>query len=255
MYSMKGKVAVVTGASRGIGEATARALDAAGARVVLVARGAEALHQIAATLTNEPVVIVGDLGAADGGTDTARRILEAVGGVDILVNNAATAARLDSVDLDADLIDTMLTVNVRNLLLLTTGLISSMIERGGGSIVNLSSISGLVGTPRRSAYAASKGAVDALTRSLAMEYGPRNIRVNCVAPGVVDTALWEKNKAIPGVIEQINALIPLRRWGVAEEVADVIVFLASPAARYVTAQTIGVDGGQGRTQDMYGGAV
>lgn len=255
MYSMKGKVAVVTGASRGIGEATARGLDAAGARVVLVARGEAALQQIAATLTNDPVVIVGDLAAADGGTDTARCILEAVGGVDILVNNAATAARLDSVDLNASIIDTMLTVNVRNLLLLTTGLIPSMIERGGGSIVNLSSISGLVGTPRRSAYAASKGAVDALTRSLAMEYGPQGIRVNCVAPGVVDTALWEKNKAIPGVVEQINALIPLRRWGVSEEVADVIVFLASDAARYVTAQTIGVDGGQGRTQDMYGGAV
>jgi 3-oxoacyl-[acyl-carrier protein] reductase len=253
--SMTGKIAVVTGASRGIGEATARALDAAGARVVLVARGADAMNAIAADLTNDPVVVVADLGAPDGGTKTAAAVLEAVGGVDVLVNNAAAATRMDSIDLTVDIIDTMLTTNVRNLLLLTTGLIPSMIERGGGSIVNLSSVSGVIGTPRRSAYAASKGAVDALTRSLAMEYGPRNVRVNSVAPGVIDTALWEKNKAIPGVVEEINKLIPLRRWGLAEEVADVIVFLASNASRYVTAQTIGVDGGQGRTQDMYGGAV
>jgi 3-oxoacyl-[acyl-carrier protein] reductase len=255
MYSMKNRVAVVTGASRGIGEATVRALDACGARVVLVARRDDRLRSIASSLVNDPVVIAADLGSDDGGSGTARRILDAVGGVDILVNNAAAAARLDSVDLDATIIDHMLTVNVRNLLLLTTGLIPSMIERGGGSIVNLSSVSGLIGTPRRSAYAASKGAVDALTRSLAMEYGPKGIRVNCVAPGVIDTALWEKNKAIPGVVEEINRLIPLGRWGLAEEVADVIVFFASDASRYVTAQTIGVDGGQGRTQDMYGGAV
>jgi NAD(P)-dependent dehydrogenase (short-subunit alcohol dehydrogenase family) len=252
---MKDRIAVVTGASRGIGEATARALDAVGARVVLVARGEDALNSIASSLVNDPVVIAADLGADDGGSGTAHRILDAVGGVDILVNNAAAAARLDSVDLDATIIDHMLTVNVRNLLLLTTGLIPSMIARGGGSIVNLSSVSGLIGTPRRSAYAASKGAVDAMTRSLAIEYGPKGIRVNCVAPGVIDTALWEKNKAIPGVVEEINRLIPLGRWGVSEEVADVIVFLASDASRYVTAQTIGVDGGQGRTQDMYGGAV
>jgi NAD(P)-dependent dehydrogenase (short-subunit alcohol dehydrogenase family) len=255
MYSLGGRTAVVTGASRGIGEATARALDAAGARVVLVARGAEAMAAIAATLANDPVVVAADLAAPDGGTALAQRIVEAVGGVDILVNNAATATRIDSTDLTADIIDNMFAVNVRNLLLLTTGLIPSMIERGGGSIVNLSSVSGLIGTPRRSAYAGTKGAVDAMTRSLAMEYGPKGIRVNCVAPGVIDTELWAKNKAIPGVVEEINALIPLRRWGVSEEVADVILFLASDAARYVTAQTIGVDGGQGRTQDMYGGAV
>ena len=252
---LTGRIAVVTGASRGIGAATARALDTAGARVVLVARTQSALRTVAAELRNASLVVPADLADPASGPATAAAILDAVGQVDILVNNAAAAARLDSVMLDGALIDRMLAVNVRNLLLLTTALLPSMMARGRGSIVNLSSISGLVGTPRRAAYAATKGAVDALTRSLAMEFGPHGVRVNAVAPGVIDTDLWAKNKAVAGVEAEINALIPLRRWGTPEEVADVIVFLASDLARYVTGQTIGVDGGQGRTQDLYGGAV
>jgi NAD(P)-dependent dehydrogenase (short-subunit alcohol dehydrogenase family) len=129
------------------------------------------------------------------------------------------------------------------------------IEQGRGSIVNVSSVSSQVGTPRRAAYAASKGAVDAMTRALAMEYGPQGVRVNAVAPGVITTAMWERNRAIPGVIEQVEALTALRRWGTPEDVADVVVFLASDASRYVTAQTIEVDGGMASTLDLYGGAV
>jgi NAD(P)-dependent dehydrogenase (short-subunit alcohol dehydrogenase family) len=146
-------------------------------------------------------------------------------------------------------------VNVRAPLLLVAALVPSMSERGGGSIVNLSSVSGILGTPRRAAYAATKGAVDAATRSLAMELGPHGIRVNSVAPGVVDTALWERNKAIPGVVEGVEAQTPLRRWAQPEDVADVIVFLATDAARFVTGQVISADGGMAATLDLYGGAV
>ncbi len=255
MHDLSGRTAVVTGASRGIGEATVRALDAAGARVALVARGTEAMQAIARDLHNDPVVISADLAEPDSPRAVADAVLGAFERVDVLVNNAAAAARLPSTELDAETIDLMLSVNVRNLLLLTTALLPSMTENGSGSIVNLSSVSGLLGTPRRSAYAATKGAVDALTRSLAMEFGPHGIRVNAVAPGVIDTALWANNKAVPGVVEQIERQIPLRRWGTAGEVADVIVFLASDAARYVTAQTISVDGGMAHTLDLYGGAV
>jgi len=94
-----------------------------------------------------------------------------------------------------------------------------------------------------------------MTRSLAIELGPNGIRVNAVAPGVVDTALWARNKAIPGVVEGIEAQTPLRRWADAEDLADVIVFLASDAARMVTGETISADGGMARTLDLYGGAV
>ena len=254
-FSLTGRTALVTGASRGIGAATARALDRAGARVGLVARSRDRLADIAQELEHDPVVLAADLSDPDAPETIARQALGALGRVDVLVNNAAMAARLATVDTDAGLIDDMLAVNVRAPLLLIAALIPSMIEQGGGSIVNLSSVSGLVGTPRRAAYAATKGALDAATRSLAIELGPSGIRVNSVAPGVVDTALWAKNKAIPGVTETIENQTPLRRWATPEDIADVIVFVASDAARFVTGETIAADGGMARTFDLYGGHV
>jgi NAD(P)-dependent dehydrogenase (short-subunit alcohol dehydrogenase family) len=253
--SLAGRTALVTGASRGIGAATARALDRAGARVALVSRDADALALVAQDLKHDPIVLVADLADAHAATDVATRALSEMGHVDVLVNNAAAAARLATEDLDSDLIDRLLAVNVRAPLLLISALIPSMKQRAAGSIINLSSISSLLGTPRRSAYAASKGALDAATRSLAMELGPLGIRVNAVAPGVVDTALWEKNKAVVGVVESVEALTPLRRWATPEDIADVIVFLASDGARFVTGETIAVDGGMARTIDLYAGTV
>jgi NAD(P)-dependent dehydrogenase (short-subunit alcohol dehydrogenase family) len=254
-FSLDGRTAVVTGASRGIGAAIARALDRAGARVALVARSGEALGEVAASLAHGPVVVEADLGQRDAPAAVGRRVLDALGHVDTLVNNAGIGARLPSIELDGETIDRLHRVNVRGLLLLTTAVLPSMVARRSGSIVNVSSVSSQVGTPRRAAYAASKGAVDALTRSLAMEFGPHGIRVNCVAPGVIVTAMWEKNRAVPGVIEQVEAQVALRRWGWPEDVADVVVFLASDAARYVTAQTIEVDGGMASTLDLHGGPV
>lgn len=254
-FSLEGRTALVTGASRGIGAAIAAALDTAGARVAVSGRDVELLDAVAAGLRHEPVVLPAELGDVDAPTQLAVAAVRALGRVDILVNNAAAAARLSTVDLDAATIDTLLAVNVRAPLLLIAALLPSMIEAGRGSIVNLSSVSGIVGTPRRAAYAASKGAVDAFTRSLAMELGPAGIRVNAVAPGVVDTALWARNKAIPGVVEQIEAQTALRRWANADDIAPVVVFLASDAARFVTGETISADGGMAKTLDVYGGAV
>jgi NAD(P)-dependent dehydrogenase (short-subunit alcohol dehydrogenase family) len=252
---LAGQHAVVTGASRGIGAAAARALDRAGAGVLLTARNAADLAEVAGDLQHDPVLVTADLRNPQAPAEIAAQALKELGSVEILVNNAATAARLPTVDTDAALIDELLAVNVRAPLLLIAALIPSMTERGGGSIVNVSSVSGLVGTPRRTAYAASKGALDAATRSLAIELGPSGIRVNSVAPGVVDTALWAKNKAIPGVVETIEGQTPLRRWAAPEDIADVIVFLASDAARFVTGETISADGGMARTLDLYGGSV
>ncbi len=198
--SLEGRTAVVTGASRGIGAATARALDRAGARVALVARSEDELVTLAAELYHDPIILVGDLGEAEVPAGIARRALDELGTVDVLVNNAALAVRLDIVDTEASLIDQMLAVNVRAPLLLIAALVPRMRQTGRGSIINLSSVSGLVGTPRRAAYAASKGALDAATRSLAIELGPSGIRVNSVAPGVVDTALWAKTRRFPGLL-------------------------------------------------------
>jgi NAD(P)-dependent dehydrogenase (short-subunit alcohol dehydrogenase family) len=248
------RTALVTGASRGIGAATAIALDRAGARVAVVARDRAGLEAVAADL-RDPVVIPADLADPDAPAQVAATVLAALGGVDILVNNAAQAARLPITETTAEVIDLMLAVNVRAPILLVAALVPAMRARGRGSIINLTSVSGLVGTPRRAGYAASKGALDAATRSLAIDLGPDGIRVNAVAPGVVDTDLWARNKAIPGVIEGIDAQTPLRRWAQPDDIADAIVWLASDQARFVTGETISVDGGMARTFDLYGGAV
>jgi gluconate 5-dehydrogenase/3-oxoacyl-[acyl-carrier protein] reductase len=254
-FSLEGRTALVTGASRGIGAATARALAEAGARVALVARNGDELDKVAASLGDGHVALPADLREPAQVADVAGRALATLGSVDILVNNAAVAARLATVDTTAELIDELLALNVRAPLLLIAALVPAMTESGGGSIINLSSVSALVGTPRRAAYAASKGAMDAATRSLAMELGPKGIRVNSVAPGVVDTDMWAANKKVPGVIEGIEAMTPLGRWGQVEDIAPVIVFLASDASRFVTGETISAGGGMGRTLDVYGGPV
>jgi NAD(P)-dependent dehydrogenase (short-subunit alcohol dehydrogenase family) len=213
------------------------------------------LDATAAELKNDPLVLEADLADPEAPARLVAEAGERLGGIDVLVNNAAVAARLPTEDLDAALVDELYAVNVRAPLLLISALVPSMVERGRGVIINVSSVSAVVGTPRRAAYAATKGAIDAATRSLAIELGPHGIRVNSVAPGVVDTEMWARNKTIPGVIEQIEALTPLRRWSVPDDVADVVAFLASDAARFVTGETMCVDGGMARTVNLYGGAV
>ena len=253
--SLEGRTALVTGASRGIGAAIALALDRAGARVALAARSVDALDAVAAQLGNESVVLVTDLADPDEPARLAAEASERLGRVDVLVNNAAVAARAPTVKLDAALVDRLYAVNVRAPLLLIAALVPQMIERGNGVIISMSSVSAVVGTPGRAAYAATKGAIDAVTRSLAIELGPHGIRVNSVAPGIVDTDMWARNKAVPGVVEQTEALTPLGRWARPEEIADVVAFLASDAAGFVTGETVSVDGGMARTTNLYGGAV
>ena len=254
-FRLDGRTALVTGASRGIGAAIARALDRAGARVAVAARSRDQLDAVACELGNEPVVLVADLADPAAPGALAAEALATLGGLDLLVNNAAAAHRSPTVDIDAGLIDRLFAVNVRAPLLLVAALIPALAERRRGSIVNLSSISGVVGTPSRAPYAATKGAIDAATRSLAVELGPVGIRVNSVAPGVVDTDLWARSKLVPGVVARIDAQTPLRRWAVPEDIADVVVFLASDAARFVTGETISADGGMARTLDLHAGPV
>ena len=244
MTGLEAKTALVTGASRGIGEAAARALDVAGARVVLTGRSAGDLERIAAELRNQPLVVPADLAPPGAGTELARAVLAATGGVDVIVNNAGIPMRRTPEALTEAELDLVYAVNVRSLLTLTIGLAPAMIERGGGSIVNISSIASLRGPLGRVAYSATKGAVDALTRALAADWGPKGIRVNAINPGIITTAIWEESRAtVPGLIEDMAAQIPLKRWGEPEDVADVIVFLASDAARYVSGESLAVDGG------------
>ncbi|HET9547976.1 MAG TPA: SDR family oxidoreductase [Desertimonas sp.] len=249
---LAGRTAIVSGASRGIGAAIARSLDVAGARVALLARSKDKLDEVAATLANDPVIVVADLGTVEGPAAAAEQAIAAFDGrVDVLVNNAGAALRKPSDELTADEIQQILDVNVRGVLLLTVAVLPAMLAAGSGSIVSLSSISARRGTPRRAVYAASKAAIDGMTRGLAMEYGPRGIRANAVAPGVVPTDLWVEHLAKPGVADEVLATIPTRRLTDAEEVADVVTFLASDASRSITGETISTDGGMYATLNIY----
>ena len=244
---LDGKVAVVTGASRGIGEASARALDAAGAQLVLTGRTTSDLENVAAELQHDPVVLTADLAPAGAGTDLARRILNEVGGVDVLVNNAGIPMRRTPSQLSEADVDLVFSINVRSLVMLSIGVAPSMIERGGGSIINISSVAGVHGPLGRVAYAGTKGAVDAMTRALAADWGPEGIRVNSIAPGLIATAIWEDARNnVPGLIEDLEGQIALKRWGFGDDIADVVLFFASDASRYVTGETLVVDGGLAR---------
>jgi len=241
--ALAGQTALVSGAGRGIGTAIARALDAAGARMALVARTERELRAVAAGLAHDPLIVAADLGTAAGPDLAARAVLSAFGGrLDVLVNNAGTLLRKDSHTVTVEELDLLWQANVRSALLLTAGVLPAMVARRAGSIVSISSISGLRGAPRRSIYAATKAALDGMTRALAMEYGPQGIRVNSVAPGVVETAMWKEHLARPGVAEAVLDVIPTRRLSTSEEVADVVVFLASDASRAITGETIAAVG-------------
>ncbi len=247
MFELNGKVALVTGASRGIGESSARALDAAGARVVLSGRTLEDLKRVAADLKNDPVILEADLSLPRSGTELAERMLAEVGGVDVLVNNAGIPMRRKPDELTEEDFDLVFSINVRSLLMLTLGLGPSMIERGGGSVINISSIASLRGPVGRVAYAGTKGAVDGMTRALAADWGIHGIRVNAICPGLIATAIWEDNRNnIPGLIEQMEEGIALKRWGDGADVADVVLFFASEASRYMTGEVVAVDGGMAR---------
>jgi NAD(P)-dependent dehydrogenase (short-subunit alcohol dehydrogenase family) len=251
MGALDGRTAIVTGAGRGIGAAISAALDAAGARVALVARSVDELEAVAARLTNDSVVVPADLGTPDGPGAAVATAIEAFGGrLDVLVNNAGAGLRKDSETLTVEEMDWLWNVNVRSALLATAAVLPAMLAVGSGSIISISSISGLRGAPRRALYAATKAALDGMTRSLAMEYGPRGIRANAVAPGVVETDMWPV-LADPAVRDEVLRHIPTRRTSTPEEVADAVVFLTSDASRAITGEVISADGGIHSTVNLW----
>ena len=241
MTTMEGKVALVTGASRGIGAATARALSAAGASVVLAARDAEALAEVAASLPGPATVVPTDV------TDEAQlgrlvdRTVEAYGRLDAAVNNAGASHRpVELADIETADFDRILAVDLRAVFLAMRAEIPAM--RPGGAIVNVSSRAGTHGVPGLGAYAAAKHGVIGLTRVAALDYAVRNIRVNAVTPGSVEAgglaAADDETRA------QVGRWAPLGRIARAEEIAAAIRWLCSDESSYVTGAVLEIDGGQ-----------
>ena len=244
-HDFTGKRAVVPGASRGIGEAIARQLDRDGARVALVARSTDRLEAIATDLTNDPLVLPADLSEDGSVEQIAEAVLEAFGGLDVLVNSAAVERNQPAHKATGDAIDATLFVNLRQVFLLCTAFAKPLFA-SQGSIVNISSTAATGAGGTQGAYAASKGGLDTLTKNLANEWANKGVRVNGVAPGLVDTEMWESTFELLGE-ESVRAgfvkRVPLARWGTADEIADAACFLASGDASYVTGQTLRVDGG------------
>ena len=236
MGTLDGRLALVTGASRGIGEHCARSLAEQGARVALAARSKDDLDKVAQDLPHDPVVIVADLAQQGAGVDLAHSAIEALGGVDILVNNAGVSEIRGEDEM-------VMRLNYHAPLETTKALVRQMAERGHGSVIHMSSIAGVTGVAELPTYGATKAALDSLTRSQAAQFGKFGVRVNAVAPGLIITEMWEEGRKTPGLADGLAEHIALGRWGEPEEIGSVVAFLASDSAAYVTGQTIVVDGG------------
>jgi len=245
-FSLEGKVAIITGASRGIGKAIAEAFARAGARLALCSRKPEGLQAAAAELREfgQVLAVQAHVGKADDVRNLVAQTMEVYGRVDVVVNNAATNPHFGAV-LTADegqwlkILDTNLLGAVR----LIQAVAPHMEEQGGGKIINMASVAGLRPSPGMGLYGIGKAALIQLTRQLALELGPHNIQVNAIAPGIIETRFSQLLWQTPQISEPLLANMPLGKFGQPRDVAGLALYLASPAGDYVTGAVFSVDGG------------
>jgi 3-oxoacyl-[acyl-carrier protein] reductase len=241
----EGKSAIVTGASRGIGRAIALQLAREGARVVVNynsnAEAAEAVATEIRELGAEAEVVQADVSKLDDVNQLVESASARFGRIDVLVNNAGiTRDQLIMRMSDADW-DSVIDTNLKSAFLVTRAVLRPMLRQRGGRIVNITSISGIMGNAGQANYSASKAGLIGLTRSIAREVASRNITCNAVAAGVIDTEIWA---GVPqSAIDSLLNMIPLARKGTPDEIAEAVAFLASDASAYITGQVLNVDGG------------
>ena len=267
---LAGKIAIVTGGARGIGAGIARVLAAQGARVAVLDLDGREAEKTAAALAVPGMAVACDVAVEADTASAVQGVIDGLGGLDIVVNNAgvgrgpadpnvprSTPGSLGTDSMSVARWDEYLSQNLRTTFVTTKAALPHLKARGGGAIVNIASIAGLVASPRLPAYAAAKAGVISLTKSLALEYAPHDIRVNAICPGFLWTRAWEGLAAamklsVPeygalderGVfLEVVKRGVPLGREQTPEDIGQLAAFLASDAARNITGQWIAVDGG------------
>lgn len=247
LFDLSGRVAVVTGGNGGFGLAMAKGLVAAGAKAVLVgrdrAKSAAAVDEIRAS-GGEALAFEADVASADAVSELFAWLDKTTGRVDILVNNAGINQRHLPQDFPLDMWNEVLQVNLTSAFLCSQQAHRRMSRKGHGKIINIGSMTSILGAPMSPAYGASKGAMVALTRSLAAAWAAEDIQVNAILPGWIETELTRRQmQEMSGLRERILGRTPARRWGVPEDLVGAAVFLASDAAAFVTGTALVVDGG------------
>ena len=241
MFKLDGKSALVTGASGGIGGAIARQLHGQGATVGLSGTRRDALEELAASLGERAHVLPCDLGDGDALAQLPKAAEAALGQIDILVNNAGLTRDNLFMRMKDEEWDTVLAVNLTSAFKLSRAVLRGMMKRRFGRIIGISSVVGVTGNPGQGNYAASKAGMIGMTKSLAQEVASRGITVNCVAPGMIKTAMTDALDE--GQQARLLDAIPAGRLGVSQDIASAVLYLASEEAAYVTGQTLHVNGG------------
>ena len=241
MFDFQGKKALVTGASGGIGGAIAKVFNSQGAEVGLSGTRVDALKALAGEIGSGAHVVPADLSSAEGAEQLVKDVMDAMGGIDILINNAGLTRDNLAMRLKEEDWQTVLEVNLTSAFRLSRAVLRSMMKARWGRIIGITSIVGVTGNPGQANYAASKAGMIGMSKSLAQEVASRGVTVNCVAPGFIATAmtdvLADEQK------EKLNAGIPAGRMGAVDDIASACVYLASNEAAYVTGQTLHVNGG------------
>ena len=238
------KVAIVTGASRGIGKAIAKQLSSCGAKIILIARNSDQLVAVKETIISNGGIaesIAGDVSNLNSISEIVTNTIDKWGRIDILVNNAGIARDNIIMRMKEDDWDSVMNINLKGCFNGIKSVARPMIKNKTGRIINITSVIGQIGNAGQSNYAASKAGIMGLTKSMAKELGSRNITVNAVAPGYITTDMT--NELNDEVKEQMKSSIPLGRLGTPDDVANLVCFLASDEAGYITGQTFNVDGG------------
>jgi NAD(P)-dependent dehydrogenase (short-subunit alcohol dehydrogenase family) len=246
-FNLNGKVSLITGGSRGIGIGIAKSLAAIGSEVVIVSRTKsqlkEASEEIVAATGKHIGTICGDVSDLSAHEFIVDETINQFGRIDVLVNNAGSNIRKPFLEVTVEDFETVMQIQLKSVFFLSQSVARKMVKSGGGKIINISSLSSQIGVANISIYAAAKGGVFSLTKSLSLELAPYGITVNAVAPGYVRTAMTEAAFLDPKRQEWMLSRIPLKRFGQPEDIGGAVAFLAAPAGNYLTGEVIFVDGG------------